>query len=178
MAGARPQLGGLGRAARRLSLGALAELPADEVQGGLEPQARGRLQAVDEVLDAGAMGALDVAGDLAPGARGDDAALGERHEGVAAQPGERAVHDRRAQLGDLREVVAVHRGQRTRERTEHPGVLEGHPVLVQAERGELRGAVEQVLEHFGEVGGEAGGPGFRVGRGGERRHAPHHTART
>lgn len=178
MARARAELGGLGRAAGRLSRRLLAELAADEVQGRLQAQARPGLEPGDEVLEARAVRALDVAGDLAAVTGGEDAALGELHEAGAAQRGERAVHVRGAQVDELVEILAVDRGERAGERAQHAGVLDREPVLLQAGGGVLRRAVEEVLEHFGQVGGEAGVPGLRVGGGGERRHGPHLTVRT
>lgn len=55
MARPRAELGGLGRAAGRLSGGLLAELPADQVQGRLQAQARPGLEPAHEVLEAGAV---------------------------------------------------------------------------------------------------------------------------
>lgn len=55
MARPRAELGGLGRAAGRLSRRLLAELAADEVQGRLQAQARPGLEPAHEVLEAGAV---------------------------------------------------------------------------------------------------------------------------
>lgn len=79
MARPRGELGGLGGVARRLSRGALVQLPAHEVQRGLEPQPGPGLEPVDEVLEAGPVGALEVMGDLTAVAGRHDATLGDPH---------------------------------------------------------------------------------------------------
>jgi hypothetical protein len=148
------------------------------VQRRFKAQARRRLEAGHEVLEAGAVRALDVAGDLAAGAGRDHAPPRQPDQLLAAQAAQRRVDQGGVEVRQLSEVVAMDGRERARQRAEDAGVLDGEPVLVQAQGGVLGGAVEQVLEHLGEIGGQAGGPVLRGAIGDGRRHGSHHTGRT